>query len=207
MTNWANHDGSCYDYFDKKCLVWSSHYWDSLSRAEWSICGKCHIMQCIFYYYRESLCLGWHGHLSWVLLWQIILLPHLHRHSSLGLVPLTIPIQALGWEYSQNIEAMSQLKSLGHRERRMLRSFHGPRIPWSVVTMLPIQSLWEPARFEQSRSFKVGQAPIWIVLRWDQLHYHCVHQHCSSTIFCLQNNCRHWIFPHLTEIRSIHLQI
>lgn len=33
-------------------------------------------------------------------------------HCSLGLVPPTVPIPALGWEFSQNIEARSQLKNL-----------------------------------------------------------------------------------------------
>lgn len=30
----------------------------------------------------------------------------------------TIPTQELGWAFSQNIEAMSQLKILGHREEK-----------------------------------------------------------------------------------------
>lgn len=50
-------------------------------------------------------------------LWQIILWPHLQGHSSLGLVPPQPPAQALGWEFSQNIDAMNQLKSLGHKEK------------------------------------------------------------------------------------------
>lgn len=72
---------------------------------------------CTFHYHKESLCCGWHRHSTLVLLWQVILLPHLQGHSSLALVPPKIPTQALGWEFSQNIEAMSHLKSLGHREK------------------------------------------------------------------------------------------
>jgi len=33
-------------------------------------------------------------------------------------MPPTISTQALGWEFSQNIEAMSQLKSLEHIEEK-----------------------------------------------------------------------------------------
>lgn len=73
-------------------------------------------MQCIFHCHKESLCRGSTA-LGRVLLWQTILLPHLQGHSSLGLVPPTVPTQALGWKFSQNIEAMSQLKNLGHREK------------------------------------------------------------------------------------------
>ena len=42
-------------------------------------------------------------------------------HCSLGLVPPTVPTRALGWEFSQNIEARSQLKNLeliGKRKKR-----------------------------------------------------------------------------------------
>lgn len=44
-------------------------------------------------------------------------MPHLQGRSSLGAVPPTVPIQALDWEFPQNIEAGSQLKSGTYRRR------------------------------------------------------------------------------------------
>lgn len=90
---------------------------DGHSTAEWSLSGGWHITQWIFHYHKESLFCGRH-HISWhECYYSKSLLPHVQGHSSLSWVPPTVPTQALGWEFSQNIETMSQLQHLGHTEK------------------------------------------------------------------------------------------
>lgn len=92
---------------------------DSPSTAEWSLWGEWHTVRCVFHRHKEGLCRGSIAP-GRVPLWQTILLPRLQGRSSLGLVPPTIPAPPLDWKFSQSIEAVSQLRNLGHREKEDL---------------------------------------------------------------------------------------
>lgn len=137
------------------------------STTRWPLCGAWLIMQCISHYQKESLCHGWHCiscHECYYGRWLITTFARAFQHEFSA---YTIPTQALGWESSQNIETVNQLKnlgSLGHKEENeeeneveCLEIVMKLYIPWSVVTKLPVQSCWDPAGLE-NRSFQVGPA-------------------------------------------------
>lgn len=125
----------------------------------------------------------------------------LQERSSLTSVPPTILTQALGWEFSQNIEAMSQLKSLEHREEKEEECLE-------VVTESPY-TLKHCNHGAHSESLKTRRVR---GLKWTGTgpHVNRAEVRSSSVSLCppaplrtncsLQDNCRQWIVPFPMEI-------
>lgn len=175
--------------------------------AEWSLWGEWHAMQCVFHCHKGGLC---HGSIApgRVLLWQTILLPHLQGRSSLGLVPPTIPTRTLGWKFSQSIEAMSQLKNLGHGEKEeehleVVMDAGQSKVLQPSCPFRAFKSQQDSSRAEASRSARRGLHVNGAQVR--RPSHHCVNQHRSRTIWSLEDNADIWysLFP-LKSDQCIH---